>query len=484
MRLARPSQYLPIAACLALAAMFSIRVDGQGAAARATVYEGARLITGDGSAPIEDSAFVVENNQFTRVGRRGQVQVPAGAAHVDLRGKTVMPTKVDMHGHIGYQHDWDGTMAKEYFTRENLIDHLQRLAYYGISATVGIGDLVDRSDLHGGRTKWGDVPLKMRNEVVPGAALFKTAGPGIAWPGGGANGHPSRTDVPYPVTTIEEAREATRDNLKMKPEFIKIWVDDRGGRVNKLTPPLYLAIVEEAHKANVPVAAHNITLADGKLLLKAGVEGWLHLPVRNGEVPDEEFLSVVRERIAKRDRPNMWFNPGAGTAASSRADWDDPLLRETISPDQIQAQVGMQLAGITPESTERARRNLREMGTNNALKLRAAGMKIVLGGDTGQTRFFIGWSQQLELENWVRMGLTPMEAIVAATRDSAAAGGFNTGLVAAGKNADFIVLGANPLDDIANSRKIDKVYLRGQEVDRAGMRAKWQSRWKKTTATQ
>src|SRR3954470_4950000 len=260
MRLARPSQYLPIAACLALAAMFSIRVDGQRAAARATVYEGARLITGDGSAPIEDSAFVVENNQFTRVGRRGQVQVPAGAAHVDLRGKTVMPTKVDMHGHIGYQHDWDGTMAKEYFTRENLIDHLQRLAYYGISATVGIGDLVDRSDLHGGRTKWGDVPLKMRNEVVPGAALFKTAGPGIAWPGGGANGHPSRTDVPYPVTTIEEAREATRDNLKMKPEFIKIWVDDRGGRVKKLTPPLYLAIVEEAHKANVPVAAHNITL--------------------------------------------------------------------------------------------------------------------------------------------------------------------------------------------------------------------------------
>jgi len=69
-----------------------------------------------------------------------------------LTGKTVMPTKVDLHGHIGYQHDWDGTMAKEYFTRENLIDHLQRLAYYGISATIGIGDLVDRSDLHGGRT--------------------------------------------------------------------------------------------------------------------------------------------------------------------------------------------------------------------------------------------------------------------------------------------------------------------------------------------
>jgi imidazolonepropionase-like amidohydrolase len=474
---------LPACACL-MATTFSARVAGQAQATRVMVFEGARLITGDGSAPIEDSAFVVENARFTRVGRRGQVTAPAGATHVDLRGKTVMPTKVDTHGHIGYQHEWDGTMAKEYFTRENLIEHLEKLAYYGISATIGIGDLVDRSDLHGGRTKWGDVPLKMRNEVVPGAALFKTAGPGIAWPGSGANGHPSRTDVPYPVTTVEEAREATRDNIKMKPEFIKIWVDDRGGRTKKLTPELYLAIIDEAHKANVPVAAHSITLADGKLLIKAGVEGWLHLPVRNGEVPDDEFLAIVRERIAKRDRPNMWFNPGAGTAAASRADWDDPLLRDTISPDQIQQQVGQQLANMTAESTERARRNLREMGTNNALKLRAAGMKITLGGDTGQTRFFIGWSQQLEFENWVRMGLTPMEAIVAATRDSAAAGGFNTGLVAAGKNADFIVLAANPLDDIANSRRIDKVYLRGQEVDRAALRAKWQARWKKSTATQ
>jgi imidazolonepropionase-like amidohydrolase len=371
-------------------------------------------------------------------------------------------------------------MAKEYFTRENLVDHLQRLAYFGISATVSIGDLVDRSDLHGGRTGWGDVPLRMRNEVVPGAALFRTAGAGIAWPGSGANGHPSRTDVPYPVTTVEEARQATRDYVRMKPEFVKIWVDDRGGKMKKLTPPMYLAIIEEAHKANVPVAAHNITLADAKLLMKAGVEGWLHPPVRGGEVPDEEFLAMIRERIAKRNRPNMWFNPQAGTAAASREDWNDPLLRETISPQQIEAQVGEQLKSITPETTARARARLKEIGATSALKLRAAGMKIVLGGDTGQTRFFIGWSQQLEFENWVWMGLTPSEAIVAATRDSAAAGGFNTGMVAAGRNADFIVLDANPLENIVNSRRINKVYLRGQEVDRAGMRARWQARWKPT----
>ena len=131
------------------------------------------------------------------------------------------------------------------------------------------------------------------------------------------------------MTTVEEARAATQDYLKMKPEFVKIWVDDRGGKTKKLTPPLYLAIIEEAHKANVPVAAHNVTLADAKLLMKAGVEGWLHLPVRMGEVPDDELIAMVKDRIARNDRPKMWFNPGAGWTASSRADWDDPLLRDT-----------------------------------------------------------------------------------------------------------------------------------------------------------
>ena len=170
-----------LTSCLVL---FSSGVFGQSpGSAGTTVYEGARLITGNDGPAIENSAFLVQNGQFTQVGQRGSFRIPAGAAHVDLTGKTVMPGKVDLHGHIGYQHDVDGTMAKEYYTRENLIDHLQRLAYYGFSAVTSIGDLVDRSDLHGGRTGWGDVPLQVRNQIIPNAALSGQPARGLHGPG-------------------------------------------------------------------------------------------------------------------------------------------------------------------------------------------------------------------------------------------------------------------------------------------------------------
>src|SRR5436190_4080769 len=326
-----------------------------------TVFEGARLITGDGSAPIEDSAFIVQKNQFTWAGRRADLQAPAGAPHVDLRGKTVMPTLVDLHGHIGFQNIAEGTMSKETYTRENLIDHLQLLAFNGVGAVIGVGDLISRSDLHGGRTNWGDVPLRVRDEVVPGAALFRTAGPGIAWPGSGAQGHPSRVDVSYPVSTPEEARAAVRDYAAMKPAFVKIWVDDRGGTKKTLTPALYRAVIEEAHKYNVPVGVHNVTLANAKELMRAGVEGWLHVPARGGDVADDELVAIVKGRIAGNDRPNIWMTPSLITAwmdtqGGARPDWlDDPLLRAVYSARDIEKHWSDPLKKAKPEDVARAR---------------------------------------------------------------------------------------------------------------------------------
>ena len=480
-------RYLLLAASLVFTSACSGQVERQSPQTTGvTVFEGARLITGDGSAPIENSAFIVDNNQFTAVGRRGEVQIPPGAARVDLTGKTVMPTMVDLHGHIGFQNVAEGTMSKEMYTRENLIDHLQLLAYNGVGAVVGVGDLVSRSDLHGGRTNWGDVPLRVRDEVVPGAALFKTAGPGIAWPGSGAQGHPSRVDVSYPVSTVEEAKAAVDDYVAMKPLFVKIWVDDRGGTKKTLTPPLYRAVVEEAHKYNVPVGVHNVTLANAKELMRAGVEGWLHVPARGGEEADDELVSIVKDRIARKDHPNMWMTPSLITAwmdtqGGTRPEWlDDPLLRAAYSTHDIEEHWGNPLKKMTPDEVARARRSF-ESDARSAMKLRAAGITVVNGTDTGQTRFWIGFFDHLDLESMVAMGMTPSDVIVAATRDAAAVAGVNTGLVAAGRSADFMVLDANPLERISNTRKINKVFLRGAEVDRAAMRARWQARQKVST---
>src|SRR5438552_2642298 len=475
--------YLLFAACLFLATGSSSQVNGQApGTTEVTVFEGARLITGDGNT-IENSSFIVENNRFTSVGRRVDVQVPRGAAHVDLTGKTVMPTMVDLHGHIGFQNVAEGTMSKAAYTRENLIDHLQILAFNGVGAVIGVGDLVDRSDLHGGRTNWGDVPLGVRDEVIPGAALFRTAGPGIAWPGSGAQGDPSRVDVSYPVSTVEEARAAVDDYVAMKPAFIKIWVDDRGGTKKTLTPELYRAVIEEAHKFNVPVGVHNVTLANAKELMRAGVEGWLHVPARGGEVADGELVAIVKDRIARNDRPNIWMTPSLITAwmdmqGGTRPEWlDDPLLQAVYSRRDIEKHWGEPLKNAKPEDVARARRGF-ESDARSAMTLRAAGIRVVNGTDTGQSRFWIGYFNHLDLEAMVAMGMTPSEAIVAATRDSAAVAQINTGLVAAGKSADFIVLDANPLERISNTRKINRVYLRGQEVDHAALKAKWQARYR------
>ena len=213
-----------VAGLLALLAIssWSAPVRGQAPAATGvTVFEGARLIVGDGRAPIENATFVVTGNRFTQVGRAGEVKVPAGATRVSLAGKTVMPAIIDTHTHLSQ-------------TREALIEDLRRRAYYGVSAAMSMGQ--DTSD----------VPFQVRAETIPGAARFFTAGRGITMP------EPGRTEAPFWVSTVAEARKAVQENAARKVDIIKIWVDDRNGTVKKLTPELYGAIIDEAHKNKPP----------------------------------------------------------------------------------------------------------------------------------------------------------------------------------------------------------------------------------------
>ena len=433
------------------------------------VFEGARLIAGDGGAAVENSAFIVENNRFTAVGRKGELNVPPGATRVDLTGKTVMPAIIDAHGHLGFLDMANGTMSKANFTRENYIDHLQRYAYHGVAATISTG------------TDMGELAYELRGEIIPNAAIIRTVGRGLAWPGSGP-ADPSRNDVPYPVTNVEQARKAVQDLATHKPDFVKIWVDDRNGRQKKLTPELYEAAVDEAHKHNLRAIAHVFDLEDAKGLVRAGVEGFLH-SIRDAPV-DDEFIRLAKEH-------NIWLTPNLGgiNRASlirpngTPAWFDDPLVRETVAPVMVNARAEMYEKRRTGGAPAASGAQVFDLA--NTRKLHAAGVRLVLGSDTaGDSNRWIGMMTLVELENMVAAGLTPAEVIVAATRDAAAVLRLDQlGTVAPGKSADFIVLDANPLDDIANVRKIAKVYLRGQEVDRAGLRAKWQARWSKATPT-
>ena len=184
----------------------------------------------------------------------------------------------------------------------------------------------------------------------------------------------------------------------------------------------------------------------------------------------------------------MWVTPSLITAwinmagGPQRPGWlDDPLLKALYSPAQIEQYWGAPLKKMTPGQVAKAKEAFMADG-KNMMMLRAAGMKVVGGTDTGQTRHLVAFQNHLDLESMVAMGMTPMEAIKAATSDGAAMGHFNTGLVAPGRNADFLVLNANPLDSISNTRKIDKVYLRGDEVPRTQYAAGWQAKLKTAAA--
>ena len=386
----------------------------------ATVFHGATVIVGDGSDPIENATFVVEDGSFVAAGASDEVMAPEGAAHVDLSGRTVIPALIDTHVHLSVP-------------RDALIDDLQRRAYYGVGAAVSLG----HDD--------GEATAAVRDAQVPGAARAMTAGRGIT------RHEPGRSEVPYWINTPEEARTAVQELAAANVDLVKIWVDDRGGQYDKLTPELYGAVIDEAHQHGLRVTAHIFSLEDAKGLLEAGVDAFAH-SVRDMDV-DDEFVEMVQAR------PEVVLVANLGTRGVHE---DLSWLSGTLPADQLeQTQAGYMDRPEAHESFGIQARNL--------ARLNEAGMKIAMGTDGNA-----GWRPHIEMRDMVESGMSPHEVIVAST---GAAAEFlkmsDTGTIEAGKSADFVVLEASPIEDITNTRRIESVYLRGEEVDRAGLSAGW-----------
>ena len=429
-----------------------------GAAVR--LFTGARVIVGDGRV-IEDAAFLVRGDRIVRVGNAGAVQAPPEASVVDLTGRTVMPALVNTHAHLGWERY--ASWGSQNFTRENLVDHLHRHAYYGVGTIISTGS--DREEIA--------LEVRQAQRVGEVAGARYLVSPGLGIPGGGPN--PRFTNDAgwwglHGVSSPAEAREVVRSEAARGIRILKIWVDARderrGARV-KLHPDIYAAILDEAQVRDIRVIAHATTLEDHKRLIAAGARRFIHMPY--DVAVDEEYLALVAAR-------NVFIVPTIGMATRRepyrRPVYEDPFFQEQV-PEEVVAMLRDAAAGDsgadrprTAADETRARRI-----RNNFLRLRD---HVILGTDAGAVGDFFGYADHLELELFVRLGMTPAEAIVAATTRAARAFGLtDTGSIEAGRRADFLVLDANPLDDITHTREIAAVYLRGVQVDRTALRVRW-----------
>ena len=437
-----------IAICLVVALGAGLHAGMQRGTASSIWFEGARLVVGDGSAPIESSAFLVEGDAFTWVGRQGQRQPPQGATRVDLSGKTVMPSLIDGHNHIGLVNEKDGSNSKANYRRDNLVDQLERYAYYGVAAGLSMGLEADP-----------ELAYELRDEVIPNAARFLTVGKGIAATSIGGPTGEARLGIPYGARTEKLGRERVKELHARGVHFVKIWVDDRNGDAPKLPPNVYRAIIAEAHANGMEVLAHlsrTSALADAKDLLQAGVDGFVHL-VRDRDV-DAEYLAAVKAHPRVWSGPNMPVPPTRDTIAS---------LAETLPAKQIE---GMRAQLTQVEAKGNPPNELFELHCRNLRKIHEAGMVIAMGTDgTGD-----GFGAHEQIEAYTRCGMTPMQAIVAGTGTNARVLHLDRmGTVAAGKEASFNVLDANPVENITNTRRISRVYLRGKELDRQALKARF-----------
>jgi imidazolonepropionase-like amidohydrolase len=425
-----------------------------------TLFHGAQMIVGDGSEPIDDAILLAQDGLIIATGRGPVLSIPDDSRRVDLSGKTIMPTIVNPHIHAGYLKGASTDAAN--FSRENVLNHLRRFVYYGVSVVQSLG--TDRDG----------VEIAIRDEQRAGTlddpelALLFSASNGIAapTPGGGNGGAFFAPEAILEASTPDEARQRVREIVAKNPDVIKFWVDDRNGTKQKFAPDVYSAIIDEAHRAGKKAIAHIYELEDAKGVVRAGVDGTAHMVRAPGA--DDELLALMRERgsfvFTSMSIQKMMVD-GDG--------WlDDPALAETVDAESRQT-IRAMLGRATPEIVT--------MMTNNYAILESglrqyvdAGVTVLLSGDTGVLSQFPGFAEHRELESMVRAGMPALAAIRSATLLPAEMLGLHDrGSLEVGKRADILVLDADPLENIANTRKIAAVYIAGSAIDRTGLRSKF-----------
>jgi imidazolonepropionase-like amidohydrolase len=427
-------------------------------------FEGARLLIGDGRA-IDNGILIVENGRIARVGRIGEVQRPAGVTRVDLSGKTVMPALIDAHMHMGFE-NMNGWAGRNY-TRENVIDTLERASYYGLGAVFSAGtDPVELAQ---------SIQRDQASGKVAGAKFVFAAGAGP--PGAGPNAQLLKELAMFPVSPVHgitgdaDARALVRTVKAQNIPIIKVWVTDRGGTQPKTAPAAYRALIDEAHKNGMRVFAHATDgLADAKDLARAGLDGYIHAVLD----ADAEFAAMAKKNDA-------FVTPAQGLGLRGNipglTPWfEDPFFQEAAPPATVERYRQQQAKLPAPQPGALTLQQRYDRVARMITVLRDGGVRIAIGTDSGATPDYPpGYPVHREMDIYVKGGMTPEQVLVAATKSGAEALGLQKemGTLEAGKLANLLVLDADPRGDILNTRKIARVYLQGKEVDRAALRKRW-----------
>ena len=418
------------------------------------------VITADGSNTVAQ-AIAIGGGRVVAVGNSAEIRALAGTAArvIDLAGKSVMPTLISTHAHPGFQKGV--TYAAANYTRDTVMNDLNRALYFGISVVQSQG--IER----------GDVLYRIRAEQIAGTlggAKLLVAGRGIGAPNAGP-GAAAYAGIAYEITSEAEARRVVDELAANQVDLVKIWVDDRNGRAPQLRPALYGAVIDAAHERDLRVNAHVFYHADAEGLVAAGIDGLVHL-VRDVEMSDALIAAIVERNVyvnANMSSPRRATQVGTPPWLTS-ADPLRQLLAESVAPDVI---AKMEAAFRQRDSQAAAEARGRYAILERSLaKLGAASANVVLGADTGVEDHLFGLAEHLELQAMADAGMTPAQVLVAATSRAAEYLELDDrGSLVPGKRADLLVLDASPLDDVVNTRRISRTFINGVEIDRSALRA-------------